>query len=388
MQINALYVIIKLVERCNLNCSYCYYYTPANSSVFERPSLMKAALLDDLVEYVVTAVRTHGLKRVVFGFHGGEPTLADPTTVRQFCDAAKARIGKICSLGFVLQTNGVFLSDDWLKLIEEERMAVGISIDGEQSIHDLHRKDHRGRGSYERVCGNLLKLQALDEEEKIHLTVLTVMGDGFRGVEDYRHLVDRLRIRRIKPLFVDRTADTPPDADALERLGTKLCEMFDYWLENDGGRVEVTLFSTVVREILAKMHDLRGSRDRITLGFAYLSDGRIRIQDDFMVAEQWFKGQRDLHVRSSSFSDYIDQSHMGELIGGLISAPKACGDCQFADTCAGGEVAHRHRDTDGFEGRSVYCRPLFMLHQHVQDRLEVGTAHLLQTNAAAAVATG
>lgn len=388
MQINALYVIIKLVERCNLNCSYCYYYTPANSSVFERPSLMKAALLDDLVEYVVTAVRTHGLKRVVFGFHGGEPTLADPSAVRQFCDTARARIGKICSLGFVLQTNGVFLSDDWLKLIEEERMAVGISIDGEQSIHDLHRKDHRGRGSYERVCSNLLKLQALDEEAKIHLTVLTVMGDGFRGVEDYRHLVDRLRVRRIKPLFVDRTADAPLDAGALEKLGTQLCEMFDYWLENDGARVEVTLFSTVVRELLAKEHDLRGSRDRITLGFALLSDGRIRIQDDFMVAEQWFRSQRDLHVRSSSFSDYIDQSHMAELIGGLVSAPKACGDCQFADTCAGGEVAHRYRDTDGFEGRSVYCRPLFMLHQHVQGRLEVGAAHLLQTNAAAASAAG
>ena len=388
MQINALYVIVKLAERCNLNCSYCYYYTPENISVFDRPSLMKAAHLDDLIGYITDAVQTHGLKRVVFGFHGGEPTLADPATTRRFCRSVRDRIGKICSVGFILQTNGVFLPDDWISLIEEERMGVGISIDGDRSIHDRYRKDHRGRGSYDRVCQNLLRLQEMDEASKIHLTVLAVMGDDFAGVDTYKKLVNDLRVRKIKPLFVDRTADAPMPASDLEKLGKSLCEMFDYWLENDSSRVEVTLFSSIVRELLAKKHDLRGARDRITLGFAFLSDGRVRIQDDFMVADGWFKGQRELNAKSSKFSDYIDQPHMEQLIAGLVASPKACADCKFSDVCAGGEVAHRYRAGHGFEGRSVYCRSLYMLHEHAQRRLELGASYLATQHEAVTAEAG
>lgn len=388
MQINALYVIVKLAERCNLNCSYCYYYTEANSSVYDRPSLMKAAHLNDLIDYIADAVKTYGVKRVVFGFHGGEPTLADATMTGSFCNSVREKIGPICAVGFILQTNGVFLPNDWLALIEKEQMGVGISIDGDKAVHDAFRKDHRGRGSFERVRQNLTKLQALDAASKIRLTVLTVMGDAFTGAETYRKLVDDLNVRRIKPLFVDRTADEPLETSELQRLGEQLCEMFDDWLESDSSRVEVTLFSGIVRELLAKKHQLRGARDRITLGFAFLSDGRVRIPDDFMVADGWFKGQRELHARDSSFADYVEQPHMVELTNGLVAAPKECSDCAFVDTCAGGEVAHRFRTGQGFEGRSVYCHALKMLHEHAQARLESGEAYLADGSSPRAAAVG
>lgn len=388
MQINALYVIVKLAERCNLNCSYCYYYTEANSSVYDRPSLMKASHLGDLIEYIADAVEKYGVKRVVFGFHGGEPTLADAGMTREFCHKVRARVGSFCSIGFILQTNGVFLPDDWFSLIQEERMGVGISIDGDQAVHDAFRKDHRGRGSFERVRENLTRLQALDEAAKIRLTVLTVMGDAFAGADTYRRLVDELNVRRIKPLFVDRTAEEPVPLPELQRLGEQLCEMFDCWLERDSARVEVTLFSSIVRELLAKKHDLRGARDRITLGFAFLSDGRIRIQDDFMVADSWFKGQRELHARDSDFADYLEQPHMVQLTEGLMSPPQACSDCAFVDTCAGGEVAHRFRSGAVFEGRSVYCHALKMLHEHAQLRLETGEAYLAKGGNVHAAAVG
>ena len=376
MQINALYVIVKLAERCNLNCSYCYYYTPANNSVYERPSLMKETHLSDLLNYIANAVDSHGVKRVVFAFHGGEPTLASPAMTRAFCQSVRERIGEPTSVEFAVQTNGVFLSEDWLALIEDERMSVGISIDGDQSAHDKYRKDHRGRGSFDRILRNLPKLQELDEASKIRLSILAVMGEDFAGVDTYRRLVDDLGVRRIKPLFVDRTADEQLDPAVLEQLGRQLCEMFDYWLENDSDRVEVTLFAGIVRETLAKKHNLRGSRDRVTFGLAFLSDGRIRISDDYMVAEGWFNGQLELHAGDSRFGDFVDQPHMVEVVSGQIQPPSDCKDCQFSDICAGGEVPHRYRKSAGFDGRSVYSQTLYMLHDHIQRRLELGASYL------------
>lgn len=376
MQINALYVIVKLAERCNLNCSYCYYYTPANASVFERASLMKATHLSDLVKYVADAVESHGIRRVVFAFHGGEPTLADPAITRAFCKSVREQVGGLCQIDFALQTNGVFLPDDWLTLIEEERMSVGVSIDGDKSVHDKYRVDHRGRGSYDRVRKSLAKLLTLDEDSKIRLSILVVMGEEFAGVDTYRMLVDGLGVRRIKPLFVDRTADDQVDPQVLKKLGKHLCDMFDSWLENDSSRVEIPLFASIVRETLAKTHKLRGTRDRLTFGLAFLSDGRVRISDDFMVAERWFDGQHALYAATSKFSDFVGQPHMIDVLKGQTRPPTACASCTFSEICAGGEIPHRYRDGLGFDNPSVYCQTLYMLHSHIQRRLELGSSYL------------
>ncbi|MGH8083766.1 MAG: radical SAM protein [Lysobacter sp.] len=369
MRINALYVIIKLVERCNLNCSYCYYYTPENAEVLERQSLMSEEHLDGLIDYVEAALDQVTMRRVVFGFHGGEPTLAKTPRVREFCSKARERLGPKAEVAFALQTNGVHISDDWMKLIVDERIGVGISIDGDKQAHDQYRVDHRGRGSYDRVCSTLEKLLPLDATGHIRVTALAVMGDDFAGLDFYRHLVDTLGIRHLKLLFLDRTSDMVPTDQELQNLGRTLCEIFDHWLLHDRGRVEVEFFDTVVRRILAVNHQRDLMRDQVTIGFALLSDGRVRIQDDFMIASEWFWAQRDLHVSKSRFADYLDQPHLQQLVHELIEAPEECRGCPYIDSCAGGEVAHRFTRERGFDSKSVYCQALKMFHAHVDQRL-------------------
>lgn len=376
MQINAVYVIVKLVERCNLNCSYCYYYAPNNQDVYERPSLSTPDQLRSLISYMKEAVVAQGLKRVVFGLHGGEPTLAKAASVREFCELAVEELGTLTSVGFTLQTNAVHLSPDWLALIADYRMGIGVSIDGDKAAHDKYRVDHRGRGSYDRVTSNLAKLLELDRVNKCRLTVLAVMSDEFNGVEHYRHITETLGVRRVKPLFVDRTQQEPLTESESDNLGEKLCGLFDYWLENHSRTVEVTLFNTIVKELLANKHNLRGSRDRITLGFAFLSDGRVRIQDDFIITDSWYATQHELYTNGSTFSQYVDQPHLQQLIKGLSAPPAACAECEFSNVCAGGEVAHRYSHANTFDDVSVYCRPLYMLHRHAKTRLEAGEKEL------------
>lgn len=387
MRINALYVIIKLVERCNLKCSYCYYYTPENAEVYQRPTLMPDACLDDLIGYVQQALLQAPVRRVVFGFHGGESTLAKAAKVRSFCTAARERLQPHVDVDFTLQTNGVHLSEDWLQLISEQGMGVGISIDGDRALHDRYRIDHQDRGSYDRVCANLHKLQSLDPARPIRLTALAVMGEGFDGLAHYRHLVEDLGIRRIKFLFVDNTADSPLAKPELEKLSQELCEVFDHWLLHDRNRVRVTLFDTAVRGLLASHYDRRGTRDRVTMGFALLSDGRIRIQDDFMIASDWFWSQTELNVRTSAFTDYLHQPHLQQLLHELSHVPKACQDCRFAESCAGGEPAHRYSRDRSFDNRSVYCEALYRFYSHVEARLGAGSRILSERNELPAMTT-
>lgn len=374
MRINALYVIVKLVERCNLNCAYCYYYQPHNAEVFERATLLSDERLTHLIDYVETALRDAAIGRVVFGFHGGEPTLAKAARVRRFCHAARARLEALAEVGFVLQTNGVHLSADWLQLVQDEAMGVGISIDGEPAQHDRHRVDHHGRGSYDRVCATLDRLRPLHEARRIQLSALAVMGEEFTGLAFYRHMVDTLGLRQIKLLFPDRTREDPLPDDRLDALAESLCATFDHWLRHDSERVRVTLFDDAVRALLASRIRRRRPEDGVTIGFALLSDGRVRIQDDYMVATDWFAGQRTLSIADSRLTDYLDQPHLRALVAATVHAPAACAGCRFVDACAGGEVAHRYSRERGFGNRSVYCRTLYRLYTHIAARLDSGQA--------------
>lgn len=381
MKINALYVIIKLVERCNLNCSYCYYYTPENAEVFTRASLMSDEHLGEIISYVENAVDQQPIRRVVFSFHGGEPTLAKAERVRKFCDQAKERLKPKLEVNFALQTNGVHLSDAWLALIADEGMGVGISIDGDKAVHDRHRVDHAGQGSYDRIRKSLNSLLPLSHAGKIRLTALAVMGKDFTGIDFYRHIVDEIGIRNIKLLFEDRTSDMPPTRNELVNLGHMLKEIFDYWILHDRNRVEVTLFQSAVRDILASGIRRRTIEDGITAGLAVLSDGRVRIPDDYMVATGWFKAQETLFLSGSTFSEYMSQASVQEIISSTIQAPEDCQSCSFVSSCAGGEIAHRHTRSHGFNGKSVYCSALMDFYGHVAMRLDDGRAELARASA-------
>lgn len=66
--------------------------------------------------------------------------------------------GTPCS--FVFQTNGVHVTPRWCDFINAHQIAVSISIDGPQFLHDAHRIDRAGRGTFARITQNIDLLQA------------------------------------------------------------------------------------------------------------------------------------------------------------------------------------------------------------------------------------
>lgn len=332
--------------------------------------------LEQIISYIDIAADQESIRRVVFSFHGGEPTLAKGERIRNFCDEARRRLESKMEVSFALQTNGVHLSDSWMKLISDERMGVGVSIDGEKHIHDLHRVDHKGNGSYDRVSRTLEKILPLSYAGQIRLTALAVMGPEFTGLKFYLHLVETLGIRNIKLLFQDRTADIPPSPEELEALGKMLIEIFDYWLLHDRDRVEVTLFDSAVRGIMSAQIRKRSLEDGVTVGLAVLSDGRVRIQDDYMVASEWFNQQEELFLSGSTFSDYMSQPNVREIVKETLGAPDECQSCAYVNSCAGGEIPHRHTRSRKFSNRSVYCTALKEFYEHVDSRINIGRIEL------------
>ena len=56
-------------QRCNLNCSYCYYLRPGT----QAPELMSEEILE---EYIRQYINSQNSDSISFCWHGGEPTTA------------------------------------------------------------------------------------------------------------------------------------------------------------------------------------------------------------------------------------------------------------------------------------------------------------------------
>lgn len=72
---STLTVILKMAERCNLNCSYCYFFNGKDFSYKDRPAYITETNIDQLIKFLSKGADDLSINKIVFGFHGGEPLL-------------------------------------------------------------------------------------------------------------------------------------------------------------------------------------------------------------------------------------------------------------------------------------------------------------------------
>ncbi|MDM0118031.1 radical SAM protein [Variovorax sp. J22R133] len=142
--------VMKATRRCNLRCSYCHDWRQGKEfdMSFETVARVTAAILRD-----------PEVDRAQFTWHGGEPTLLPIDFYRRamLVQSRLKRDGQ--KIGNALQTNGTLLDHRWCQFLVENRFAVGVSIDGPRSLHDVQRPFISGRGSGERVERGIRLLQ-------------------------------------------------------------------------------------------------------------------------------------------------------------------------------------------------------------------------------------
>src|SRR5436190_3502705 len=99
--------VLKVHQRCNLSCEYCYVYTMADHSWRDRPAVMPEHVWRAAAERIAEHVRTHRLDAVRVILHGGEPLLAGARRLRQLTADVRAALPTDCRVRIGLQTNAV-----------------------------------------------------------------------------------------------------------------------------------------------------------------------------------------------------------------------------------------------------------------------------------------
>jgi uncharacterized protein len=249
-------IFIKPVgSACNLNCSYCYYTGKSNLYKNSPVHLMDEDLLE---HYIIQHIEAAESDEIMFSWHGGEPMLAGIDFYKKALELQRKHLPQNCRLMNGIQTNGTLLDEDWCSFFASEKFLTGISIDGPAHLHNLYRKDHSGEGTFEEVMQGYKLLQQYGITSEILCVVHAHNVNHPLEVYSFFKSLGTKFITFI-PLverFPGSSTGVTPDSVPAEAFGNFLVSVFDEWIENDIGVIQVQIFEEALRPAFNRDHTL------------------------------------------------------------------------------------------------------------------------------------
>ena len=142
---------LRVAARCNLDCDYCYVFKHRDDSWKDFPPVMSIETVRRFTERLREYSEACDLNEINIVFHGGEPLTCGENTLIQYVDTIRNEMGSSIKVSFSLQTNGTLLTESFIEKCEERKIGISVSIDGDKDIHDKHRKQKNGEGSFNSV---------------------------------------------------------------------------------------------------------------------------------------------------------------------------------------------------------------------------------------------
>lgn len=227
--------VVKPTHICNLNCNYCF-----NDDI--RQPTMNSAILEDAIRETFEYARNRpSFTSVEFVWHGGEPLVIGIDYFREAIEFQKKYSNGV-SVGNCIQTNGLLLDDEWVVFLKANQFSVSLSLDGTREIHDQHRKDFGGKGSFQKVMNAIALLRRYGIEPGVMLVATQAMKG--RAFEIYQFLVENNLYFHIVSLTKSGSARLAYDEIALSQTeyAELWTELFDLWFSGEAGYVRCKEF--------------------------------------------------------------------------------------------------------------------------------------------------
>jgi uncharacterized protein len=358
--------VLKLHNRCNLSCTYCYVYELADKSWRDKPRIISFETLTKTALRIAEHTAAHQLPEVEIVFHGGEPLLCGDSFIRAAIATLRQTIPAECALRIRMQTNATLLTPTMLEMLREHDIKVGVSMDGTERTHNSKRKYATGRGSYQAVS-TALRLLATERYSSVYSGILCTIEVCTDPVETYESIIG-FAPPRVDFLLPHANWSLPPPSAAAIDYGQWLSTVFDRWYSRRLPETRVRLFEEIINLLLGG----QSATELIGLSPVTLAvidtDGSIEQVDALKSA---FAGAPDTgtNVMTHSFDDLLSHPAIVARQIGDKALPDTCRACPVGTICGGGYYPHRYMPGRGFRNPSVYCEGLRYLIEHIAYRI-------------------
>ena len=144
-------LVVQPTPFCNIDCRYCYL--PDRSS----KAVVSPQTLHNLFSQVFASGWVGECLSVVW--HAGEPTVLPIEFYREAFRMVDRLKPAELAVSHSFQTNGTLIDEAWCTFFREERLGVGVSIDGPKQFHDRRRLTRSGHGTFDRTIAGIRLLR-------------------------------------------------------------------------------------------------------------------------------------------------------------------------------------------------------------------------------------
>ena len=357
--------VLKVYGQCDLSCDHCYVYENLDQSWRHKPRSIAGATVAQAAARITEHAGLHQLKQVAVVLHGGEPLLLGYDRMRDVLRTLRTVIDPVMRLRLTIHSNGVRLDERFCDLFAAYDVRVGISLDGDRTANDRHRRFAGGRSSYDKV---LQALALLRKAEYRHLFagILCTVDVANDPIAVYEALLAQ-DPPRLDLLLPHATWDHPPHLPPGEHApyAAWLRQIHDRWVA-DGRPVPIRLFDSLV----AAWQGRRSGSEAAGLDPVDLlvieTDGSWEQADSLKIAYDGAPAT-GFDVFSHSVDEAAAHPGMAGRRAGISGLCPLCRACPLVQACGGGLYAHRYKTGSGFENPSVYCEDLKILIPAVTD---------------------
>jgi len=358
-------LVLKIAERCNLNCCYCYMYQHEDKSYLRRPRFISDEVFDQLLVRICEYCDKRAPHRMGLCLHGGEPTLIGADRLDRLGARARHVLGERL-VDISMQTNATLVDHRLIDVLRRHQILVGVSLDGPAEIHDTFRVDHAGRGSH---AATVKGLRLLQEADLLH-GVLCVINPGASSVDIYRYF-RHLGIKRMNFLLPEVTHDSK--SRLYGRFGETpvadyLIPIFDEWFGQDDPDVRIRVFWELLGLVMGGRGDSDAFGNPLMNYLIVETDGTIQACDALRVCEEGIASS-GLNLFAYGFDDL----HLGlplahRVVHEGIPLSAKCQVCPERTVCGGGYLPHRYARANGFDNPSAWCEDILKLLAHIRAR--------------------
>jgi uncharacterized protein len=370
MESRKLFVSFKMSEVCNLDCPYCYFFFNGDESHKNNPASMSVATAERAGQFLAEGARELEIPTVSIALHGGEPLMVGKKRFREIAETLIRTVTPCASLQMGVQTNGVLLDEEWIKLFSELNISVGISIDGPKHVNDSVRFDKKKRGSYDRIVKAITLLKKSHKEGLIgEPGALAVILPGTSAKEIYNHIVHDLGLWKFDFMLPKDSWEnySPEMTHFIESFSLELLEC---WLEDDNPQINVRTMKNFFAPFLTDFGvDMRINYivdliETITIR----SNGDVSPDDSLPSISEEYR-HTGCNVATSTLKEFYSNPLWTDLRRTVSTPPETCAKCEWLGYCGGGELITRYSKSRKFNNPTIYCSRNKALYSRVRQYL-------------------
>jgi len=153
---------LSLTHNCQFRCNYCY-----TGRKIEK--VMTTETINKSIEFLF---KDETIKKLEYGFFGGEPLLEWEKIKYATEKIEKIAKEKNIKVNRTITTNGALLTEEKVKWLHDNLFYMVVSLDGNEAMHNTHRKFCDGTGTYKEVINGLKNLQKYYKNKEYSINIV------------------------------------------------------------------------------------------------------------------------------------------------------------------------------------------------------------------------